>query len=166
MKALPWILVLTASAVLAGTPRQHVVDCIPLPQCGDPSTFGDTFAWQQLGPVDFLQLLERIMKSGNSTNRSWWYTVDGTHRGWIQASDIPALLKLLDSTAPCAAVVSSTSSVLPSEASTIGHEAMFLIEGYRHGSYPPALISSQCNCDPAEIRLWWEGRRHDERSGT
>ena len=92
MKVLPWILSLTVSAALAGSPREHVVDCTPVPQCGDPSAFGDTFAWQHLGPVDFLRLLELIVKSDHSTNRSPRYTVHGTHRGWIQASDIPELL--------------------------------------------------------------------------
>ncbi len=166
MKVLPWILSLTVSAALAGSPREHVVDCTPVPQCGDPSAFGDTFAWQHLGPVDFLHLLEQMVKSEHSGNRSPWYTVHGTHRGWIQASDIPELLKLVDSSVPCAAVVSSVSSVLPSERSTVGHEAMYLIEGYRHGGYPSAINSSQCTCDPAEIRRWWDGRGHDERSGS
>ena len=157
--------VLTTSALLSSVGREHVVDCAPDVRCGDPSAYGDTFDWQHRTPLEFLDVLRQraVLQTAHVTPA--WYTVHGTHRGWIVEGDIPKLLELVDSTEPCAAVVSSGSSVLPTKLSTVGREAMFLIDGYRSGAYPPAIASIHWQGDSEEIRRWWQGRP-DGRSGT
>ena len=89
--------------------------------------------------------------------------------GWITRDDAAMLMQEIDSEEPAALVVSPISSYCPlEETSTVGNEALFLIEGYRTGQYPPRLCSLYYfKPDRSEVRLWWEtdGRtgRIDER---
>jgi hypothetical protein len=156
------LVVLATAAAMAGGGREHVVDCAPVASCGDPIAYGDTFDWQHRTPLEFIEVLRL---KGSARTDATWYTVDGRHRGWVLESDIPRLVELIDSSTTCAAVVSSVSSVIPTKSSTIGREAMFLIEGYRSGVFPPAITSEHCSCNRDEIRRWWAGREHG-RSGT
>jgi hypothetical protein len=59
---------------------------------------------------------------------------------WITKKDIPALLALVDSKEPCSPVASWYSSYYSTTAvSTIGDQALFMLEGYREGKYPTQL---------------------------
>lgn len=77
--------------------------------------------------------------------------------GWITARDAELLMQEIDSTEPAAPVVSPLSSYWPSnQTSTVGNEALFLLEGYRTGRYPPALCSLYYfKTDSTAARVWW-----------
>jgi len=151
-------------AALAGvaSSRTHRVECGPGAACGDAAKYGDGFAWQTRGPLEFLSELRSIAARRDPAGPPAIYSVYGEHLGWVQESDVRQLMGMIDSTAKCAAVVSTLSSVLPSEESTVGREAMFLIEGYRAGRYPSAIGSNFCTCDAEEIRRWWGERPHGQ----
>ena len=117
--------------------------------------FGDTFLWQERGPLDFLALLRKRVKGPTV-----FYTVHGRHVGWLQESDIPRLIALLDSREPCLHVIMSISSYLPRTPSFVGQEALFMIEGFRRGEYPPSLHSTEFYNRKAEIVAWWNQTPH------
>ena len=81
-----------------------------------------------------------------------------TPPNWITLKDVELMMQVIDSSEPAAPVVSPLSSYWPSnETSTVGNEALFLIEGYRTGHYPPGLSSIYYfRPDRAEVRAWWE----------
>jgi hypothetical protein len=62
-----------------------------------------------------------------------------------------------DSDEPAAPVVSPISSYWPfNQTSTVGNEALFLLEGYRTGKYPPAFCSLYFfQPNRTGIRSWW-----------
>jgi len=84
--------------------------------------------------------------------------VMGVPDGWITLHDAELLMQEIDSEDPAAAVVSPISSYWPfNQTSTVGNEALYLIEGYRSGKYPPALCSVYYfKPDRSEVRLWWD----------
>lgn len=113
---------------------------------------GDVFYWQILGPTAFLDFLKA---------RDTIYYVHGLHYGWIQESDIPALAKLIHSKVPCAPVVRTSCCVsFPEKTrSTVGQEALFLIDGFREGVYPPSATSiGYAKTDKQAIMNWLKGR--------
>jgi hypothetical protein len=95
--------------------------------------------------------------------------VSGVPDGWITLHDAELLMQVIDSQEPAAPVVSPISSYWPmNQTSTVGNEALYLLEGYRAGRYPPGLCSLHYfRPDQAEVRMWWEtyGKRGlpDER---
>ena len=95
--------------------------------------------------------------------------VPGVPDDWITPRDAELLMQVIDSTEPAAPVVSLISSYWPmNQTSTIGNEALFLLEGYRAGHYPPALCSLHYfRPNRTEVRTWWDmyGKRGlpDER---
>lgn len=115
----------------------------------------DGFDWQHKGPLEFLE----VLKSGAAPGVQFpCFTVWGVHRGWIQEADIPGLLALGDSTEPCLAVVMRTSSYLPTEPSTVGQEALFMVLAYYegelglvYGGYPARLTSTSERLDAEEL---------------
>ena len=114
-----------------------------------------------LGGFDFqsqspLELIETLKAGASELKRRGIkftnFGVAGTHYGWVRAQDIPALVALLDSNEPCQPVVSSFSSSLTYELSTVGHEAAYLIEGFRRGRYPLQVSSLSWKQSPSEQR--------------
>lgn len=77
--------------------------------------------------------------------------------GWITRDDAELLMQEIDSEEPAAPVVSPISSYWPfNQTSTVGNEALFLLEGYRTGRYPPTLCSLYYfKPNRTEIRIWW-----------
>lgn len=77
---------------------------------------------------------------------------------WITREDAAALMQMIGSEEPAAPVVSALSSYFPfNQTSTVGNEAMFLLEGYRTGRYPPALCSLHYfKPDRTAMRAWWD----------
>lgn len=114
-------------------------------------------SFEKIDPLEFLHSLEK--SKGVIT------TIGFASEGWIKPEHIDELIKLVDSKKPCAAVVSALSSYLPPEGSTVGNEAMFLIEGYKSGKYPPALYSAggTGSRDPEEYKKWWKETRDAEK---
>jgi len=82
--------------------------------------------------------------------------VPGVPDGWITPRDAELLMEVTDSTEPAAPVVSPISSYWPvNQTSTVGNEALFLLEGYRTGHYPPSLCSLHYfRPNRTEVRTW------------
>ncbi|MGC9443477.1 MAG: hypothetical protein ACP5E9_00880 [Candidatus Methanospirareceae archaeon] len=80
--------------------------------------------------------------------------------GGITEDHVRQLMYMSDSKEPAAPVVSPLSSYYPFNASsTVGNEAMLLIEELRRGRYPPALYSIYyVNGNPDELRTWWSNQ--------
>jgi hypothetical protein len=78
--------------------------------------------------------------------------------GWITLRDAGLLMREIDSGEPAAAVVSPLSSYWPfNQTSSVGNEALFLLEGYRSGKYPPALCSLYYfKPDRTQVQSWWD----------
>jgi hypothetical protein len=92
----------------------------------------ESFAFQRSGPLTFLAFLRTAPSP---------FSVWGLHKGWLRPSDVAPLLALVGSEEPCAFVVMSAASYIPPGRSTVGQEALFLLDGIRQGQYPPTLHS-------------------------
>lgn len=85
------------------------------------------------------------------------YLIDmGSRRGFVSEADLPRLISLLDSADACAVVLQPPSAHLPTRASTVGHEAALLVEGFRQGRYPIAPASDLRHVDLQALRGWWD----------
>jgi hypothetical protein len=111
---------------------------------------GDSCYFQSHTPMDFLNDLrmhprEQVM-------------VLDVPEGWITLQDAELLMQEIDSPEPAAPVVSPISSYWPfNQTSTVGNEALFLLEGYRAGRYPPTLCSLYYfKPDRTEVQSWWD----------
>lgn len=139
----------------------------PLTTCGDGKTIYVTDKGRRIKTIDIEKLT--VIK-----NPDWSKTVPlafldtlkkhpvsicevvGAPEDWIKEEHIPQLMQLIDSREPAAPVFSAFSSFIPEEPSTVGNEAMFLVEGFRSGYYPTALSSLYYfNGNPDEFRKWW-----------
>jgi hypothetical protein len=125
--------------------RVHDVECK-----GGLEAEDQFFDWHHSGPQQFLEALQREPEGQT--------LVYCFHAGWLRSSDIDGLIALLDSTIPCSSVASGLSSRI-ARGSTVGHEAAFLIEGFRRNSYPPTLNSRTWKADRDEILEWWAGQQ-------
>lgn len=76
--------------------------------------------------------------------------------GWITASHVEELWEFVECDDPAAHAKSYYSSNIPKGRSTIGREAIFMIEGFRVGVYPPQLHSAWRPSDVEELRKWWK----------
>lgn len=60
---------------------------------------------------------------------------------WVKDDEVDALVEKLESRQPCPCVSWFFSSFYfvdePKQRSFIGREALFMLQGYRHGAYPP-----------------------------
>ena len=110
--------------------------------------------WNEVDPLAFLDALVAKAQVEN-------FVVVGifTTHGWINASHVPPLLERCSSTRPAAHVVASKSSILPfGRHSAEGVQALYLLEGYRTGQYPPTLSSYRFEPDEDAFREWWANR--------
>jgi len=115
--------------------------------------------WKDMRPTRLLEKLQTV----DAEVYSVWGTANPSSH-WNEETDVPMLLDLLDSTTPCASVKSVGCSAMALRKSTIGHEAAYLIEGFRRGRYP--LGSSHLyKPDRAELRRWW-AEHEAARKGT
>jgi len=106
----------------------------------------EAFDFQHHGPLALLEFL-KFTKAP--------LTVQGIHVGWLRPADIPSLLALVSSTQPCAAVMLNVSSYIPPDGSTVGREALFLLDGLRQGRYPPSLNSHTYGERDRAVVLQW-----------
>jgi hypothetical protein len=95
-------------------------------------------------------------------NKDDWITVGQAPEGWIKKEHVDQLIKLIDSKDIAAPVVSRISSYLPmGEKSTVGNEAMFLIQGFKEGRYPPGICSVYgFKGNPEEYKKWYNNQRN------
>ena len=115
----------------------------------------DEFQYDRRTPVEFLNFLRDY--------RDTSYTSWGASSGWIGEADLPLLIEKLDSTEPCANVMSAYSSYIDKQPSFIGRESAYLIEEFRRGKYPPGLNSTKWRFDPKEIRAWYVNEHNNPR---
>ena len=100
------------------------------PEINDISDLG------KMTPVDFLNVLKEMQPTEE-------YIFREPIKNWISKKDLPSLLSLTNSEEPCASVALMSSSYYDTRNhSTVGQEAVFMLEGYRKGTYPPGLNSS------------------------
>lgn len=115
-----------------------------------------SFAAPDFSKTDPLAFLD-ILKNHPEAYTTMPSTIAGL-RDWVREEHVAQLMQLIDSQEPAAIVRSPTSSQIPlkSDASTVGEQAMFLIEGFKKGSYPPVPTSlGYFEYDPDEYREWW-----------
>ncbi|VVS95619.1 hypothetical protein [Desulfoluna spongiiphila] len=112
----------------------------------------DAFEWAHGDPVAFLEFL-RIKKNDPCPT----FAVAGVPDTWLKKEHIPRLQERLDSREPCANVHSIYSSLRDCDPSTVGHEAAFLIEGFRKGSYPPGMNSGRAVLDVEALTRIFHG---------
>ena len=105
----------------------------------------------RLTPIEFLASLKRPPQSPDEI-----VLIFDNTPGWIREQDIVLLMAHLDSQARCAHVKAGSSSHDPSGHTTEGHQAAFLIQGYRAGRYPPAPDSGGFTPDVEELKRWYQ----------
>lgn len=122
----------------------------------------EEFDWFAITPSDFLSYLrDRV---------GYTVFIEKTNlppEGWIRERDVTRLMRLIERTDPAAPVALSTGPFLPRQVSTVGTEAMFLIEGFRSNKYPP----TQCSIydfrpNVSTYKRWWSDRVFSGKSRT
>ena len=114
------------------------------------------FDYGKKGPFEFLAFLIRLDERGVKV-----VSVADAPENWIRKEHLPLLVQLLESKEPCASVGSMRSSRLVAEkdrkSSTVGHEAAYLIESFRHGLFPKYAVnsSSHVTLDRQALKKWW-----------
>ena len=123
----------------------------------------EDFNWNEKGPFEFIAHLIRQDHSGVKKIQ-----IDDAPEGWLQKEHMELLVLLLDSNEPCASVGSMRSSFVDRDgkdqkSSTVGHEAAYLIESYRHGLYPKFAVntSADLEIDKEQLKQWWADEQED-----
>ena len=98
------------------------------------------FDWSHGDPIAFLAYLHAQRNDPCPT-----VVVADVPSDWLKKEHIPKLENMLESQEPCANVHSIYSSFRDCRISTVGHEAAFLIDGFRKGRYPPRMNSGGAN---------------------
>jgi len=79
---------------------------------------------------------------------------------WVKKSDISFLVQEMESDSGSMSVSLLASSFMDDGRSTVGAEAYFMLLGYKHGVYPPALNSTKHQLESrAELLSWLESER-------
>ncbi|ADO84400.1 hypothetical protein [Ilyobacter polytropus] len=106
-----------------------------------------------IDPIDYLKSL-----AINPDNPVVVEPVDS--KTWIKEEDLAKLMAQIESDEPASPVVSILSSYYPfNKQSTVGNEAMFMVEGYIVGQYPPKLCSVYYfHVDVDYYRGWWSSQ--------
>jgi hypothetical protein len=112
------------------------------------------FDWSKVSPVEFLGILKTRL--GPVPIFTVW---NEPPPGWIKEADVELLMGLIKSREPAGHVVMSRGSYLPTKRSTVGAQAMYLINGFRRERYPTSLSSDDFRGNPSEYRKWWKKRR-------
>jgi len=142
------------TAVLPGNETGQVEDLCTFDHLiGDAElhlTNGDACYFNSHTPMDFLDDLRM--------HPDTQVMVIDVPDNWITHADAELLMQEIDSPETAAPVVSPISSYWPfNRTSTVGNEALFLLEGYRTGKYPPGLCSlSYFESNRTEVRVWWD----------
>lgn len=89
--------------------------------------------YKSISPLEFLDILKQHPDSV--------YSAISAPDGWIKYEHVKELAKYVELEEPCARVVSDLSPYVPQKPSTVGNEAIFLIQGFLGRKYPPSLHS-------------------------
>jgi hypothetical protein len=105
----------------------------------------------KMTPVQFLDVL-KTLKERNYDQYKFRHSI----KNWITKKDVPELISLTKSKDPCASVSLMASQIWDrGEYSTVGQEAIFMLEGYQKGEYPPAQDSFRISdIDTKELIKW------------
>lgn len=128
----------TDAEPVAPTP---VVDTVPTnPAPALPGTKAIDFpadGYTQYTPVTFIEYLKANVASGT-------VVLDKAPENWIKKSHVAALVKLLDSTEPCAGISLRGSGPTPPDnvQSSVGAEALLILETYKQKTAYPAVPGS------------------------
>jgi len=109
------------------------------------------FSAEEVLPVEFL--------IGISQTDALNATIEGNTDGWIEEHHLSVLMELVESDISCAHVMTLRSSIRGNRRSTVGRQALFMIEGFRAGKYPPKLSSMQSKLSVEDARQWWQTRQ-------
>lgn len=137
---------LLAAALLAGP-------CLaqPAPSAAEPVwPSGPVLRPVELPPLAFLDALRAHHNAPRGVR------VDFAPPGWVRRENVPALLALIRSTEPVAVTCTIVAAHAPplDARSTLGREAMRLIQGYRRGSFYVGCSNLAPPDDPTEIERW------------
>ncbi|MDX2003364.1 MAG: hypothetical protein SFW35_13085 [Chitinophagales bacterium] len=101
----------------------------PIPST--PTLLIDDVGYDSMSAIQLLDLLIANIDSH-------WVMVDKAPYEWIKPDDIDSLVKLIRSKEPCAGLILKSSNIYPPNnvQSTVGVEAMLMIDSYRKGWYP------------------------------
>ena len=100
-------------------------------------------------PKDPLEFLDSLRQAETVV------TVDSRYN-YVRDSDIPKLISLIDSEEKAAPVMLTVSSKIPTEASTVGDQAAYLIVGFWKRFYPSELSFSRMSASKKqEIKQWY-----------
>ena len=123
----------------------------------------DVFNVTLSSPEEFLEFLKKDIKKGVYTFPNNSYTSifqiinQPPDENWIKPEHIHGLINVMDSKEPCRPVMSIYSSTIPRNLSTVGDEAIFLIQGFRAKRYPPRPNSQTYSSkEKEEVRKWWK----------
>jgi hypothetical protein len=123
------------------TEKTAVPETQPVAQSAPPAATMPTLKftaadYKTLAAGQFISFLEENAASG-------WVAVEKAPDKWITRKDVDALMELIHSDKLSAGVVLNTTNIIPpaNVRSTVGVEAMLLIDSYRKGTYPAYLSS-------------------------
>jgi len=120
--------------------------------------FTTAFDFNLFSPERFLEFLKKDAYGAVVVNSvvPHYQITDPPPDDWIKPEHIPGLINLINSQEPCRPVTTIQSSTIPTKLSTIGDEAMFLIEGFREKRYPPWPNSQTYSSKERKAMLqWW-----------
>jgi hypothetical protein len=153
--ALTAVTTLGASAGAVDVPPSAQGDCVANEWKGEPAGT----------PLEFLEFLQGRSACRQAVDR-FVFTVWSRWRRWIREEDLPALVALVDSRRPCPHTASALSSWAPLKPSFVGQEALFLIDGFREGVFPPSLHSEGYYRKRDRILAWWKSRQASRRTSS
>ncbi|MEM7390909.1 MAG: hypothetical protein AAF492_01070 [Verrucomicrobiota bacterium] len=119
-----------------------------------------TFDFSRNGPFEFIAHLIRQEERGAKM-----ISIPSAPDDWIQKDHIDLLIQLMDSEEPCASIFPWRSSIIPHgkdvKTSTVGHEAAYLIQSFRHATlYPSSIhLSSSLEVDRKALATWWRDKQ-------
>ncbi len=93
--------------------------------------------YEQFTPVTFIGYLKENVASGT-------VLLDPAPKNWIQKKHLKELIKMVDSTEPCAGITVRGSGPNPPDnvQSSVGTEILLIIESYKQGGVYPVVPSS------------------------
>lgn len=128
-------------------------------QIGEIYELRDT-DWEKIGPIAFLEMLKSDLQTF-----PYFIIWNRPPCGWVKEQHVEKLILLVQSQELANSVISSVSSYRPSTKSTVGNQAMFLIEGFRKGCYPPGQLSpGYQESEVKEMQKWWFNYKKSNKS--
>ena len=121
-----------------------------------PKIGNDVFDFNSSSPEEFLEFLKKDIRTSLFGVVVPYMMREALPNDWIKPEHIPELINLIDSKEPCRPIMLTYSHMFPTKLSTIGDEAMFMIEGFRKNRYPSEPNSpTYSSKEKKEVLKWW-----------